>query len=107
MFALELHRAECEFLTGESDNRGGAPDDACLARGESLSIRAAVACLRIDLYTTLDRSDRAVEVSSRLPASSGHRVVAPSDRRGSRDANTSEPGRCSARREIEELIDLP
>jgi PAS domain S-box-containing protein len=61
ILALELHRAECEFLTGE------------LATAESrltmLSSRAAnaidqatVACLRVDLYTTLDRSDRAVDV---------------------------------------------
>ncbi|MEH2474323.1 PAS domain S-box-containing protein [Nitrobacteraceae bacterium AZCC 2161] len=61
IFALELHRAECEFLTGE------------LATAEErltmLSSRAAktvdqstVACLRVDLYTTLDQSDRAVTV---------------------------------------------
>src|SRR6266849_4663599 len=61
ILALELHRAECEFLTGE------------LATAETrltmLSSRAAnaidqatVACLRVDLYTTLDRSDRAVDV---------------------------------------------
>jgi PAS domain S-box-containing protein len=60
-FALELYRGECEFLTGE------------LAAAEEhlkmLSFRAAstvelasVACLLMDLYTTLDRSDRAVAV---------------------------------------------
>ncbi|HTF66266.1 MAG TPA: PAS domain S-box protein, partial [Edaphobacter sp.] len=59
-FPLALHRAECEFLTGEF-----------LAAEERLSrlrLRAigstdlaAVACLRIALYTT-DRPDRAVEV---------------------------------------------
>ena len=61
IFALELHRAECEFLTGELA--------AAEARLTMLSSRAAnaidqatVACLRIDLYTTLDRSDRAVDV---------------------------------------------
>jgi len=60
-FALELHRAECEFLTG-----------ALAAAEERLTIlssRAAdtvelatVTCLRVDLYTTLDQSDRAVDV---------------------------------------------
>jgi PAS domain S-box-containing protein len=61
MFALELHRAECEFLTGELT--------AAEARLTMLSSRAAnpvdqatVACLQMGLYTTLDRSDRALEV---------------------------------------------
>ena len=35
MFALELHRAECEFLTGELAAAETAPDDAFLARGDS------------------------------------------------------------------------
>ena len=60
-FALELHRAECEFLTGELA--------AAEERLTILSSRAAntveqstVTCLRVDLYTTLDQSDRAVDV---------------------------------------------
>jgi PAS domain S-box-containing protein len=60
-FGLELHRAECEFLTGEPA--------AAAERLTVLSSRAAntvelasVACLRVDLYTTLDQSDRAVGV---------------------------------------------
>lgn len=60
MFQLELHRAECEFLTSEFP----AADE----RLSRLRLRAigstelaAVACLRIELYTT-DRPDRAVEV---------------------------------------------
>jgi len=60
-FALELHRAECEVLTGQSA--------AAEQRLTMLSSRAAntvelatVACLRMDLYTTLDQSDRAVDV---------------------------------------------
>jgi predicted ATPase/transcriptional regulator with GAF, ATPase, and Fis domain len=61
VFSLELNRAECEFLTGQS-----AAAEQRLSR---LSSRAAnvvelatVTCLRIDLYTTLDQSDRAVAV---------------------------------------------
>ena len=61
VFALELHRAECEFLTG---------DDAAEQRLSMLSSRArnlidlaAVASLRQVLYTTLDRLDRSVEVA--------------------------------------------
>jgi len=61
IFPLELHRAECEFLTGELV--------AAEERLTMLSSRAAktvdqstVACLRVDLYTTLDQSDGAVGV---------------------------------------------
>jgi PAS domain S-box-containing protein len=61
IFTLELQRAECEFLTGELA--------AAEKRLTMLSARAAntvelatVACLRVDLYTTLDQSDRAVAV---------------------------------------------
>jgi PAS domain S-box-containing protein len=60
-FSLELHRAECEFLTGELT--------AAAERLASLSCRAAntvdlatVTCLQVDLYTTLDQSDRAIDV---------------------------------------------
>jgi PAS domain S-box-containing protein len=61
IFALELHQAECEFLTGEL-----AAAEARLAmlssRAANAADQAIVACLRVDLYTTLDRSDRAVDV---------------------------------------------
>lgn len=60
-FTLELHRAECEFLAGEPI--------AAAVRLNALSSRAlntvelaTVACLRVDLYTTLNDSDRAVRV---------------------------------------------
>ena len=61
-FSLELHRAECEFLTGRSA--------AAEERLTTLSSRAAntvelatVTCLRVDLYTTLNQSsERAVAV---------------------------------------------
>lgn len=61
IFALYLLRAECEFLTSDLA--------AAEARLDMLSARAAgtvdlagVACLRMDLYTTLDRSTRALAV---------------------------------------------
>src|SRR5262245_57776729 len=60
-FSLELHRAECEFLTGQSA--------AAEERLTMLSSRAAntvdlatVTCLRVDLYSALDQSDRGVAV---------------------------------------------
>ncbi|MGF6600367.1 PAS domain S-box-containing protein [Paraburkholderia sp. GAS448] len=60
-FQLEWRQGECEFMTRQSE--------AAEERLAMLSSRAAdtlelaiVACLRIDLYTTLDRGDRAVAV---------------------------------------------
>lgn len=59
-FALELHRAECEFLTGELE---AAEERLSMLsrRARDLVDVAAVTCVRLDLYTTLDRSDRGVE----------------------------------------------
>jgi PAS domain S-box-containing protein len=60
-FALALNRAECEFLTGalaEAEQRL----EALSARATDAVERATVACLRMDLYVTLDQSARAVAV---------------------------------------------
>jgi predicted ATPase len=60
-FALELNRAECEFLTGalaEAEQRLAALS----AHAATTVERASVACLRVDLYVTLDQSGRAVAV---------------------------------------------
>jgi GAF domain-containing protein len=60
-FALELGRAECEYLTGEL----AAAEEhlTVLARRARSNVdAAAVTCLRLDLYTTLDRTDRGIEV---------------------------------------------
>jgi PAS domain S-box-containing protein len=60
-FALELHRAECEFLTG-----GLAEAEARLAeladRAATPSELATLTRLQVDLFMTLGRSDRAVAV---------------------------------------------
>ena len=61
IFQLELHRAECEFLTGalaEAEQRLAALS----TRAATTVERATVACLRVDLYTTLDQSARAIAV---------------------------------------------
>jgi PAS domain S-box-containing protein len=61
IFALELNRAECEFLTGQlsvAEERLGALSD----RATTTIERAFIACLRIDVYLTLDQSSRAVAV---------------------------------------------
>ena len=60
-FWIELNRAECEFLTGEL----AAAEERLArlaARAANMVERATVACLRMDLYTTHDQSDRAVGV---------------------------------------------
>ncbi|MFC0400187.1 trifunctional serine/threonine-protein kinase/ATP-binding protein/sensor histidine kinase [Paraburkholderia rhizosphaerae] len=59
--ALELNRAECEFLTGalaEADARL----TALSARVATMAERASVASLRVELYLTIDRSGHAVAV---------------------------------------------
>jgi PAS domain S-box-containing protein len=61
IFALEFHRAECEVLNGHlpaAENRLAM----LAARAATLVDSAAVACVRLEMYTTLDRSDRGVEL---------------------------------------------
>jgi len=60
-FAYELNRAECEFLTGalaEAEQRL----DALSVRAESAVAHSSVTCLRIDLYSAIARTDRAISV---------------------------------------------
>ncbi|WP_456734287.1 AAA family ATPase [Bradyrhizobium sp. USDA 3364] len=61
IFELELHRAECEFLTGalaEAEQRLAVLS----ARSATTIERARVTCLQVDLYTTLDQGSRAIAV---------------------------------------------
>jgi PAS domain S-box-containing protein len=60
-FDLELNWAECEYLTGRL---ASAEERLSVLsrRAANLVDIAAVACLRMTLYTTLDQSDRSVEV---------------------------------------------
>ncbi|WP_437994781.1 AAA family ATPase [Sorangium sp. So ce185] len=60
IFALELHRAECEFLTGEL-SRAEERLSMLSRRAGDLVAFGAVTCARMALYTTMDRSDRSVE----------------------------------------------
>jgi PAS domain S-box-containing protein len=61
IFSLELHQAECEFLTGQFE--AAESRLAMLARHvTSTPELASVTCLRVDLYTILDELDRAVAV---------------------------------------------
>jgi PAS domain S-box-containing protein len=61
-FAVELNRAECEFLIGEAalaEERLAA----LATRAANTVEQATVACLRIDVCTTLDQSDRAIAIA--------------------------------------------
>jgi predicted ATPase/two-component sensor histidine kinase len=60
-FALESSLAECEFLTGNTESAKQRLADLSL-RATSLPDRAAVAWLRVTLFTALDQSDRAVQI---------------------------------------------
>src|SRR6266481_3850817 len=105
ILALELHRAECEFLTGEL-----ATAEARLTMLSSRAAngidQAAVACLRVDLYTTLDRSDRAVDVCL---ASLRHLGIDWSPHPPEEQARREYERTWSllGSRAIEELVDLP
>jgi PAS domain S-box-containing protein len=59
MFALQLNRAECEFLTGDMV---AAEERLSLAsvRAATVTDKAAVTCLRVVLYLALDQGDRAI-----------------------------------------------
>ncbi|MDB6090156.1 MAG: histidine kinase [Gammaproteobacteria bacterium] len=61
IFGLELHRAECEFLTGAlavSEERL----KLLAVHAANTVERATITRLRLNVYTTLDQSERAVEV---------------------------------------------
>ncbi|MGF6880367.1 ATP-binding sensor histidine kinase [Paraburkholderia sp. MM5477-R1] len=61
IFALELNRAECEFLTSQLP--GAEERLAALSPRATTTVeQASVACLHMDVYTTLDQGDRAVAV---------------------------------------------
>jgi PAS domain S-box-containing protein len=60
-FSLEYHRAECELLTADLV---AAEERLTMLSSRAVNVVdcAAVTSLRLTLYTTLDRSDRSVEV---------------------------------------------
>ncbi|MCY1059739.1 AAA family ATPase [Nannocystis sp. SCPEA4] len=104
-FALELHRAECEFLTGALE---AAEQRLAMlwGRAESVVDLAAVTCVRLDVYMNLDRSDRAVAVALDYLRHMGvDWSPHPTEEEARREYEQiwSRLGR----RAIEELIDLP
>jgi PAS domain S-box-containing protein len=61
IFALELDRAQCEFLTGELTAAEQRLTALSMRAGNTMD-RAAVASLRVDLHLTTGQTARAVEV---------------------------------------------
>ncbi|MFL9895191.1 trifunctional serine/threonine-protein kinase/ATP-binding protein/sensor histidine kinase [Paraburkholderia sp. RL17-381-BIF-C] len=105
IFALELNRAECEFLTGQLL----AADQRLMAlskRAATTVEKAFVACLHMDVYLVLDRSDLSVAVCLAFLAHVGIKWSPhPTD-----DEVQSEYEQIWAQlghRTIEELVDLP
>jgi PAS domain S-box-containing protein len=104
-FALELRQAECEFLTGNH-----AAAEAQLAslseRAQHLVDHAAVVHLQLELFTTLGKSDRGIEVAlSHLHQVGIPWVAHPSDT-DLREEMTALNGLLDGR-PIDRLIDLP
>jgi PAS domain S-box-containing protein len=61
MFELELLRAECEFLTGDMTT-SEARLQSLSSRADSTIERASIACLQIDLFTSVAQSSKAIVV---------------------------------------------
>lgn len=60
-FELDFQLAECELLRSDLAAADARLESLSL-RAEGVIERAAVACLRLDLFTVMDRSDRGVDV---------------------------------------------
>ncbi|SHH12025.1 trifunctional serine/threonine-protein kinase/ATP-binding protein/sensor histidine kinase [Bradyrhizobium erythrophlei] len=104
-FSIEYHQAECELLTADL----AAAEERLIMlshRAGNLIDIAAVACLQLTLYTTLDRSDRGVEVClAYLQRGGVHWLPHPTA-----DEVRHEYARIWQQvgsRSIEELVDLP
>ncbi|MDB5854588.1 MAG: sensory box protein [Herminiimonas sp.] len=105
IFALEFHLAECEFLS--SDLPAAERRLAMLsARAATLIDSAAVTRLRLELYTTLDRSDRCVELCLEYLRRIGVQW-SPHPTKEEVRTEYAEIWRRIGSRTVEELVDLP
>ena len=106
IFELELHRAECEFLTGATAEAEARLAELSQRAADALE-GAAVVGLRIDLYKILDRSDSAIAVG--LDYLRRHLCVdwSPSPTDGDVQREYGLIWSRLGSRTIEELIDLP
>ena len=105
LFDLEIHRAECEYLTGvfaTAENRLSA----LAKRATNLVDRAAVARQRISLYTVLDRLDLAVDIGLEFLSRVGINW-SPHPTNDDVDLEYTQIWQRLGRRSIEQLVDLP
>ena len=104
-FELELHRAECELVTGalaEAEEHLAVLSTHAGTTAE----RASVTCLRVDMYTTLGQSSRAVAVGlDYLQAAGVAWTPHPTDEDVRREYERMRSR--LGNRAIEDLIDLP
>jgi PAS domain S-box-containing protein len=104
-FGLEYHRAECELLTADL----AAAEERLTTlskRARNVLDTAHVACLRMTLYTTLDRSDRGVEVCLDYQRHRGAQW-SPHPTNDEVRQEYEQIWRQLGGRSIEELVDLP
>jgi PAS domain S-box-containing protein len=105
IFSVEYHRAECELLTADL----AAAEERLIMlsnRAGNLVDIAAVACLQLTLYTTLDRTDRGVEVCLEYLRRSGVTWSPHPKLQEVRD-EYDRIWQQVANRSIEELVELP
>jgi predicted ATPase len=105
LFDLEIHRAECEYLTGvfaTAENRLSA----LAKRATNLVDKAAVARQRISLYTVLDRLDLAVDIGLEFLRHVGINW-SPHPTNDDVDLEYAQIWQRLGGRSIEELVDLP
>jgi predicted ATPase len=105
MLPLELHRAECELLTGEL---AAAEERLTMLVSRALNSvdQATIACLRIDLYMMTDRNDCALDVCLAYLRYLGIEWSAEPTEEGARREYDRMWSRLGGR-DIKELIDLP
>jgi PAS domain S-box-containing protein len=104
-FALELARAHCEFASGtiaKAEDRLRRLS----VRAETTAERVAVACLQVDLYQGIDRSDDAVAVGLHTLRHLGVDIPERPTEADARRAYDDIWPRLGTRA-IEDLIDLP
>jgi predicted ATPase/signal transduction histidine kinase len=105
VFQLELHRAECEFLTGELSSAAERADELRSRAADTVE-RALATCLGIDDRMMLGQNDRAIAIALDYLRSIGIDCpLHPTD-----EQVRGEYERCLsqlASRQIEEMIDLP
>lgn len=104
-FSLELASAHCEFASraiAEAEERLRGLSTHAVTTAE----RVAVACLQVDVYQGIDRSDEAVTVGLRVLHHLGVDIPAHPTDEDARDAYDGVSTRLDGRT-IEELISLP